>query len=209
MSVEANTQPAAVRSPTTKRKRLARLITEITAPAPTIVALSLLVAWRSTPTAAEALKWGFLASLFPSIIPFLFILLGVRRRQLTDHHVGVREQRPIPLLIAGASIVIGLSFLASSDAPSEIVALVAVMLAGLLTSLLVTLFWKLSIHTAVMSTALVILVFVFGPSFLALAPVIALIAWARVVIEDHNLAQVIAGAALGLTVAAVVFPLVR
>ncbi len=60
-----------------------------------------------------------------------------------------------------------------------------------------------------MATALVILAFVFGPSFLALAPVVALVAWARIVIDDHNLAQVIAGAALGLTVAAVVFPLVH
>ena len=174
-----------------------------------MVALCLVVAWRTTPTAAEALKWGLLASLFPSIIPFLFILVGVRRRQLSDHHVRVREQRPVPLLVAGACIVIGLTVLAWSDAPSEVVALVAVLLAGLVTSLLVTLFWKLSIHTAVMAAALVILAFVFGRGLLALAPVVALVAWARVVVDDHNLAQVIAGAALGVTVAGGVFPLLR
>ncbi len=191
------------------RERLARLVTEILAPAPTIVVLSLIVAWQSTPTAAEALKWGLLAALFASVLPFAFILLGVRRRRLTDHHVGVRQQRLIPFLFAAASMVVGLGLLGAWGAPSKVVALVAAMLAGLVTSILVTLFWKLSIHAAVIAVALTILTFLFGPWGLALTPLLGLVAWARVVVGDHDLAQVIAGAALGLTVAGVVFPLVR
>ncbi len=83
------------------------------------------------------------------------------------------------------------------------------MLVGLVTSTLVTLFWKLSIHTAVTAGGLVILVLVFGRAFLAMTPVVGLVGWARVASGDHDLGQVLAGAALGTTVAGVVFSLLR
>ncbi|MDP8930084.1 MAG: phosphoesterase PA-phosphatase [Actinomycetota bacterium] len=208
MSAQQEVQRIAAR-PGRNKQRLARLVTEVLAPAPTVAGLLLVVAWRSTPTAAEAVKWGLLASLFASVIPFLFILRGVMRRRLTDHHVRLREQRPIPLIVGAASVLIGLGLLAWAGAPREIVALVAAMLVGLVTSTLVTLFWKLSIHTAVTAGALVILVLVFGRAFLVMTPVVGLVGWARVASGDHDLGQVLAGAALGTTVAGVVFSLLR
>ncbi len=208
MSTQQEVQRVAVR-PCTSKQRLARLVTEVLAPAPTVAGLLLAVAWRSTPTAAEAVKWGLLASLFASVIPFLFILRGVMRRRLTDHHVRIREQRPIPLLVGAASVLFGLGLLAWWGAPRQLVALVAAMLVGLVTSMLVTLFWKLSIHTAVSAGALVILVLVFGRGFLALTPLVGLVGWARVASGDHDMGQVLAGAALGTTVAGVVFSLLR
>ncbi len=208
MSTQQEVQRLAV-PPRMKKQRLARVVTEVLAPAPTVAGLLLVVAWRSAPTAAEAVKWGLLASLFASVIPFLFILRGVMRRRLTDHHVRLREQRPIPLIVGAASVLIGLGLLAWSGAPREMVALVAAMLVGLVTSTLVTLFWKLSIHTAVTAGALVILVLVFGRAFLAMTPVVGLVGWARVASGDHDLGQVLAGAALGTTVAGVVFSLLR
>jgi membrane-associated phospholipid phosphatase len=73
----------------------------------------------------------------------------------------------------------------------------------------VTLVWKISIHTAVVTGALTILVLVFGPPFLALAPLVALVCWARVAVRDHTPLQTVAGVALGATVAAVVFSALR
>ncbi len=208
MSVQQDVHHVPTR-PRTNKQRLARLVTEVLAPAPTVAGLLLIVAWRSAPTAAEAVKWGLLATLFASVIPFLFILRGVMRRRLTDHHVRLREQRPIPLLVGIASVLIGLWLLSWLGAPRELVALVAAMLVGLVTSLLVTLFWKLSVHTAVTAGALVILVLVFGRSFLGLTPVVALVAWARVVTGDHDVGQVLGGAVLGTAVAGIVFSLLR
>ena len=190
-----------------KHPRLARLITEILAP--TAAVLLLLVAWHSAPSTAEALRWGGLAALFASFVPFLYIVRGVRRGRLTDHHVRVREQRRLPLLVGVGSVVIGLTLLALWGAPRELVALVASMVVGLASSLLVTLVWKISIHTAVVAGAITILVLVFGWPLLALAPLAALVCWARVAVRDHTPAQTVAGVALGATVAAVVFSLLR
>jgi hypothetical protein len=173
-----------------------------------VVAL-LLVAWHSAPSPAEAAQWGVLAALFASILPFLYILRGVRRRQLTDHHVRLRAQRPVPVLIGVASVVVGLVLLILFGAPRELVALLGAMVAGLAVSTLVTLFWKVSIHAAVTAGTLVITVLVFGPALLVLAPVVLLVAWARVATGDHTLAQAAVGVVLGGAIAAVCFSLWR
>jgi membrane-associated phospholipid phosphatase len=184
-------------------------VTEVLAPAPTVAALVLLVAWQSAPTAAEAVRWGALATLFVSVMPFLYVVRGVRRGGLTDHHVGVRQQRPIPLLVGVTSMLVGLILLVLWGAPRDLVTLVAAVATGLALSLLVTLVWKLSIHALVVSGAVTILLFVFGPLLLVLAPLVPLVCWARVAVHDHTPAQTLAGAVLGATVAAVVFSALR
>jgi len=188
---------------------LARFVTEVLAPAPTVAVLVLLIAWHSTPTVAEAVRWGALAALFVSVMPFLYIVRGVRRGGLTDHHVGARQQRPVPLLVGVASMLVGLILLALWGAPRDLIALVAVVTVGLASSLLVTLIWKLSIHAAMVSGAVTILVFVFGPPLLVSAPLVPLVCWARVAVHDHTPAQTLAGTVLGATVAAVVFSVLR
>jgi hypothetical protein len=199
---------ATARSPAWRR-RLARLVTEVLAPAPVVAALLLAVAWRSAPTPAEALKWALLAAAFCSALPMLYILRGVRRGRLTDHHVRVRRQRRGPLLVAGGSVLVGLALLAASGAPRAVVALVGAGGAGLAVALAITLVWKISVHAAVTAGAVVVLALVFGPALLGLAPLVALSAWARVALEDHTLAQVVAGAAVGAAVAGVVFSALR
>jgi hypothetical protein len=193
----------------TWRQRLARLVTEVLAPAPVIAVLLLAIAWHSTPTPRGALKWALLAIAFCSLLPMLYILRGVRRGRLTDHHVRVRRQRRTPLLVAGGSVLSGLALLVTSGAPRDVIALVAAGAVGLAVAIAITLFWKISIHAAVAAGSVVVLAVVFGPVILALSVLVALCAWARVQVSDHTPAQVAAGAAVGAVVAAVAFPLLR
>jgi membrane-associated phospholipid phosphatase len=191
------------------RLRAARMVTEVLAPAPIVATLPLVVAWHTTSTVAAAMAWGVTASLFASVLPFAVILVGVRHGRLTDHHVGVRQQRALPMLMGTASVLIGLALLVALHAPRELVALVAAMMVGLSVSLLVTLWWKVSVHTAVAAGAAMVLVLVFGPALLVVWPLVGLIGWSRVQLGDHTPAQVLVGAVLGAGVAATVFPPVR
>ena len=191
------------------RRRLARLITEVLAPANVGSATFLLVAWDSTPSVAETLRWGLLTILFAIALPFSFILWGVRRRRFTDHHIRLREQRPVALVVGIASAPVGLILIAILGAPRELIALVVAMEVGLIISLAITLFWKMSIHVASVAGSIVILVLVLGPPFIVLAPVVALVRWARVELGDHTPAQVAAGAAIGAAVAGVIFTWLR
>jgi membrane-associated phospholipid phosphatase len=191
------------------RRRLARVITEVLAPANVGSAVFLLVAWHSTSTIGEALRWGLLTIFFTIAVPFSFILWGVRRRRFTDLHVRLREQRPVVLTVGIVSALIGLILIAALGAPRELIALVVAMEVGLVISLAITLFWKLSIHVASVAGAIVILVLVFGPPYLLLTPVVALVGWTRVELGDHTPSQVTVGAVIGAAVAASVFQLLR
>jgi hypothetical protein len=187
--------------------RVARVVTEVLAPAPVVAVLLFVIAWQSSSSPERALVWAGISILFASLIPISYVLHRVRQRRLSDRHVAVRRQRPLPLVVAIVSVLIGLAVLSAVGAPRTLVALVGAMGVGLTVSLAVTLFWKMSIHTAVVAGAVVILALVFGLVWLLLAPIVALVAWARVELGDHTPPQVLVGAALGAMVAAVMFPL--
>ncbi|MEU5943849.1 hypothetical protein ABZ807_32935 [Micromonospora sp. NPDC047548] len=77
---------------------MARIGTEGFAPAVFAAAMPLIIALHSTaPAIAVGIGWAALAVLFCSVVPYGIIWLGVRRGRLTDHHLGVREQRRGPL----------------------------------------------------------------------------------------------------------------
>jgi membrane-associated phospholipid phosphatase len=190
------------------RSGLARAVTELLAPANLAVAQLLLVGWHSSPGPA-GLGWGLVAATFCGLLPYGIVIAGVRRRRWTDRHLRARQQRPLPFLAAITSLLAGLAMLLALNAPRQLVALVVAMLTGLAATLVVTLWWKLSLHTAAAGGTVAILALVFGPAFTLAVPAVALVAWARVRLGDHNPAQTLAGATLGGLVATTVFIALR
>ncbi|MCG3039001.1 phosphatase PAP2 family protein [Streptomyces sp. S1A] len=188
--------------------RTARLITDALAPANLVVTILLVIGWHSTRD-LTGLAWGLLAALFCGGIPFAIIMLGVRRGSWTDKHVRIREQRAVPLLATMASVLTGIALMTVFEAPREVFALVVAMLAGLAMTILVTLWWKVSIHSAVAGGVVVVLVLAYGTWMAWLLLGVAVIGWSRVALRDHTPAQTVAGAILGGLAAAVVFDLLR
>ncbi|NJP30712.1 phosphatase PAP2 family protein [Micromonospora sp. HSS6-12] len=185
--------------------RLARAVTELTAPAVLVSVLTVVVAWHGARGGVDGLAWGLLATVFVSGIPFAYIVGGVRRGRLTDHHVGVREQRRVPLLFGLGSVAAGLPLLAVLGAPRPVLGLAAAGLVGLVIAVSVSHWWKMSIHSAVAAGAVVVLVLTFGTRMLVTAPLPALVGWSRVRLRDHTVPQVVAGGALGALVAGLVY----
>lgn len=191
---------------TARRGRpVARWCTELLAPAPIAASLLIAVAMHSVPTVGAALRWAGLAIVFGCVLPVLYLRRGVRRGQLSDHHVRVREQRPLPILVGLASVLAGLALLVALGAPHQVRVVVIAMAVGLVVSLLVTLVWKISVHTGTVAGAVIILALIFGPAVLVLEAFAALVGWARVELGDHTPAQVVAGGVIGTITAATVF----
>ncbi|MFE6101283.1 hypothetical protein ACFVQ4_15080 [Streptomyces laurentii] len=188
--------------------RLARVITDALAPAYLVMGILLIVGWHST-SSWSGLGWGLLAALFCGGIPFAIILLGVRLGRWTDKHVKVRSQRAIPLSATMISVLLGVTLLVLFDAPREVFALVVAMIVGLAATMVVTVWWKVSVHTAVAGGVAVILMQVYGLTLAPLTLAVAAIGWSRVALRDHTTAQTIAGAALGAAAAAVTFSFLR
>lgn len=191
------------------RPSIAGVVSEVFSPLLVDALLLLAIAFHRATSLALALEWAFVAVAFVSALPMLIILQGVRRRRLTDRHVSVREQRPLPIALAILSIVIGLIALVAIHASRELLAVLVAMLVGLTLSLLITLVWKISLHTATLAGAIAILALAFSPALALLFPLVALVGWARVELGSHNPLQVGVGAGIGVIVATIVFVLLR
>jgi membrane-associated phospholipid phosphatase len=151
--------------------------------------------------------WGLLAALFASVLPTVFIVRGVRRGRWADRNVGARRPRLIVLGFITASVAAGLILLTVLGAPRALTRCLAFMLASVAVLALVTLAWKISIHCAVASGSVAVLAFCFGPLVVAAYLLVALLGWSRVVLADHTVAQVAAGAVLGAAAGALAFAL--
>src|SRR6185436_12929245 len=90
------------------------------------------------------------------------------------------------MAVALVSVAAGLLVLFWLDAPHALFALVVSMVAGLVVTLAVTSFWKISIHAAVAAGTVASLVVLVSPWWLLLAPLVVLTGWARVEIRDHT-----------------------
>jgi len=202
---QATTGTPAPPHPATVVDRLARVLTELFAPAVLAAAMPLVVALHASATLAAGLAWGVLAALFSAVIPFGVILLGVRRGRLTDRHIGRREQRLGPLLVGLASVLVGVLALAVAGAPRQLVTLVIGMFLVLLMVTAINHWWKLSAHAAVASASTALLLLLFGPVLLLAVPVLLAVGGSRVRLADHTPAQVAAGLVTGAVLALGIF----
>ncbi|WP_433048509.1 phosphatase PAP2 family protein [Dactylosporangium sp. CS-033363] len=191
------------------QQRAARFFTEAFAPAVLVSVLLVLLGVHAEPGLARGLALGAVAALFESVLPYLYILRGVRTGKLTDHHIGDRRQRLVPLLVGMGSVLAGFVVLLLAHAHRELLAAVVAGGVGLVVAALVNHFWKMSIHAAVAAGSVVILSLVYGPILLVTAPLVAAVGWSRVVLKDHTVLQVLVGTVVGAIVAGGVFAAVR
>ncbi|MGA5303734.1 phosphoesterase PA-phosphatase [Nucisporomicrobium flavum] len=189
----------------TRSWRAAKLVTDVLSPGALLSVLLLVVPVHAAGV-RPGLGWGLVAVVFVSVIPLGYIFVRVRRRTLTDMHVGVREHRLLPFVVGVVSVVAGLVVLLAGGAPSDLVAVVAVVLVDAAVLIVVSSFWKISVHAMVAMMTTGILAVVHGPVLWALLPLVALVAWSRVRLTDHSVAQVVAGAVVGLAMVAVFLP---
>ncbi|MFD7597545.1 phosphatase PAP2 family protein [Kitasatospora sp. NPDC059812] len=196
MTTEATTAP-------TSRTIWARRVTDGVEPKNVIIAMLPLIGvirygWTG-------LGWAAFAALFAAVIPTMFIQRGIRKGTLEDRHVGHRQRRLTVIPFIMGSVATSFAVMLWLDAPADLTAMVLAMFASLVPILVITVWWKVSVHTAVAAGAVVCLGIALGPLWLLLAPLVAAIGWSRVVLRDHTTAQTIVGAAVGALTAGIVF----
>ncbi|MDN3905537.1 phosphatase PAP2 family protein [Arthrobacter sp. YD2] len=177
--------------PTTASTRLARIVTEVTAPTVLVGILLLL-----QPLLSQDVTWlqGITAALFTVGLPFAAILVLKRRGRVTDHHVGVRTQRAPILAASAVSMGIGALLLVLLDAPAALFGEIGGVFIGMMLCLAANLVWKLSVHSAVAAYVGLALIAPIPTVGAALALLLAsATGWSRVKLGDHTPSQVLAG----------------
>jgi membrane-associated phospholipid phosphatase len=185
------------------RQGWARRVTYWLEPKNWLIVTVLAIGWHADGRAG--IGWGLLAALFTAVLPTLFITAGVRRGRWSDRNVGARRSRLIVLAFITASVALGLILLVVLGAPRLLTGYLAFMLASVAVLALVTVVWKISIHCAVASGSVTLLLLTYGP-FAGLGyTLVALLGWSRVALKDHSVAQVVAGSVLGAGAAALAY----
>ncbi|GAA4867381.1 hypothetical protein [Kitasatospora terrestris] len=151
------------------------------------------------------LAWAAFAALFAAVVPTLFIRAGIRRGSLEDRHVGRRKRRLVVIPFIMASVLFSFAVMVLADAPADMTAMVAAMFAALVPIMVITVWWKVSIHTAVAAGAVVCTAVALGPWWLLLLAAVPVIGWSRVVLRDHTPAQTVVGALVGAATAGLTF----
>ncbi len=137
------------------------------------------------------------AALIPSIIAFLWI-----NNQKIEMDMPRKEDRVYPLLWIILSYLMGVVLLYFISAPPITTVLMFCYFSNTAVVLLISLFWKISIHAIGVAGPLAAIIYVFGYPGLLFTLLIPLVIWSRLYLKRHTLYQVIAGASLGFTLTA-------
>ncbi|MEN6403353.1 MAG: hypothetical protein ABFD94_15545 [Armatimonadia bacterium] len=164
-------------------------VSAVTSPFVVTAVTVTLVVLLLRPTLPQLLLWTGIAVLFGAVLPFCFVFYMWRMGRVTDCHVGVREQRAWPFVVAIASGAIGVGLLYATGAPPPLVALGAVYLVVGLSLAVVSLQWKISVHSGVLTAAIISLTVVGYHQALYALALVPLVMWARRYRGKHTLAQ--------------------
>lgn len=184
----------AIFKPTTRGEHFAYWISKLGSP-PVLVILTLLLIALTASSPAIWLWNG--AYLIAVIVPILYLFRLLRQDKITDMDVFVREQRARPLLVTVASLGTVLVILILGRAPRAMIILTTASLVQAIAIFLITLRWKISMHSATSAAVSVLILNVFGKVAVPVVFSVPLIAWSRVKLRRHTLMQTIAGALLG------------
>ncbi len=187
------------------RERIANLTSNILNPFLVSLVLILLLSFKSTSSALDAVKW-LLVSIAISIVPvFSVIIYLVRRQRLESPFINVRKQRTKIYLVAGVCAGIGSIIFPYLGAPPTLRAAFVAGLSAVVVFMCVNFLWKISLHTAFVTASVTVLIVLYGSIAAVTVVLVPLIAWSRIELNHHSLAQVITGALLAASIVVVVF----
>ena len=140
-------------------------------------------------------------TVIPTVVTYYFsIKLGRKDGDIPD-----RTLRYRPMLLGTASYMVGTGALYLMDAPRIMTVLMLCYALVTLVMTIITVYWKISIHSVGVigpSMALAVTFWPWGLLYILLLPPIA---WSRYMLKRHTPAQLVAGAAMGFIITGIMF----
>ena len=187
------------------RANFARAVSDVFSPPVMAVPALAVGAWASHTRGAY--WYALLYFAIGCLLPVLYVVWAIHAGRITDFHMSKRRERVAPFLV---SLVCGLSawiVLVMLGAPRDFVARFWPFCSQTLLLFLITLVWQVSVHTAVTASLVTFTCLVVGPGAMLLIALIPLVAWARLYLGRHTVAQTVVGACLGSSCFAILFAL--
>jgi membrane-associated phospholipid phosphatase len=191
----------------TDSHRVARVLTDTLDPKNWMIGTIIYLGWNSD--RLTGIWWSIYVIFFTAVLPGLIIVYGINRGWWADRHIGVRRERLAALIYILAPVTIGVLLMTILHAPYKMTGYSVAMLLSAIVLTIITIFWKISIHSTVSSAAVGIMTLACSHYAIFGYVLVALVAWARVALRDHTPAQVLAGNALGTVIAALAYTAIR
>jgi len=189
------------------KAQLAKITSTILNPFLVGLALIVLLAFESTSSVAEAIKWSLISLVF-SILPVLVVILYLLyNERIEGLSIKVRQQRGKIYLLASACAVVSCVVLLYLGAPSLLVACFVAGLSAVVIFMFINLWWKISVHTALVGGSVTVFIFLYGLAGAISVVLLPVVTWSRLELKHHTLAQVTVGAILAASIVGVVFRL--
>lgn len=145
----------------------------------------------------NGLRWRFILLLLfiDGLIPFLYFVHLLSTKEISDWDTTLRQQR---VRLYGFTVIVHAGGVLLALLLGKIILSKILLSFWFLAAIffLVTLRWKISLHTGVAAAGATFLALLFGPQWLWLFVLVGLIGWARIKIKKHSPLQAAAGAIL-------------
>jgi len=176
----------------------ARVISDVLSPPIVWALVAFLIAFSAATTTGDALLWGVVYAMFVCLVPALYIGWMVRRGHITDIHIRVRAQRAKPFVVSLGGALLAWFMLRTIGAAPLVLIFALCSFAQIAAMFAITLWWQISMHALSITGAVVVAAILVGLEIgLLLVPLIFIVSAARVKLNRHTVAQVVAGGILG------------
>ena len=194
-------EPTYLNPPPGKMSRVARLISSIINPVVAGIFIAGVTASRAINDPLMTTFWFSLTVVFTLIPPLSYIIYLVRIGYLVDIYMPNRQRRVKPIAFIVFWILVSDVFLILIGAPKAIgvILIISIILVGSLLS--ITLLWKISFHTGILTTAAGVTLFFDAPYAWFVTLLVPIVGWSRVRLRRHTTMQVIGGCVAGCLVA--------
>jgi len=137
----------------------------------------------------------FASIAFSSLLPTASIIYFARR-EAVDYNIPERGARLKPFIFAIAFYVLGSLVLLSLKAPALMICIMVAYAINTIAMFLITLFWKISIHTAGVTGPITYLVYALGWQWSFLFLLVIPVGGIKLLMKQHSVSQLFAGAIL-------------
>jgi membrane-associated phospholipid phosphatase len=182
--------------------KAARIFSNIISPPIIFALLGLALAMKERPS-WNGLLWAAIFGFWVSLVPSLLVGYLLKTGRITDLHMSSIKERRWPYITSVFGAIVAFIIIEIFHGP-ELLSCLSIFAIIELTSLaIITNFWLISIHATSMAAATLICALVFGAwTLIVLLPLTILICLVRLFLRRHNIAQIVAGLALGFGTAA-------
>lgn len=142
--------------------------------------------------------WVIMTLIHLSLLPLLYGAFVYKNKIISNADITERRERVLPFFII--SFIYGVYLLATVIFGAPVLFKILGMHYFLLALFLsiVTIFWKISVHTAGVTQFVALLALLIGNQALIFFPLIILTGWLRIQMKSHDIQQVLAGIAVSL-----------